>query len=126
MRKTLLRSLITALVLASITFSPNALAASPYDNVPSDLKSYDSALLKKLVTVKWGQTYGLGFAGSYSIGQETLDKGINSLIVTTASTLSPNNEVLKGCFLRGADRRVTLSSTEKTFQGECMTWNGDS
>ena len=125
MRKHLLSVFIASLTLSSLALIPSAWAGSPYDTAPNDLKSYESALLKKLVTVKWGQTYGVGFAGSYSIAQETLDKGINSLIVTTASTLSPNNDVLKGCFLRGADRRVTFSNSEKTFQGECMAWNGD-
>ncbi len=111
--------------MMSLVAPSAAWASSPYDSAPNDLKSFESALLKKLVTVKWEQTYGIGFAGSYSIGQETLDKGVNSLVVTTASTLSPGNDVLKGCFLRGSDRRITLSNSEKTFQGECVTLNGD-
>jgi hypothetical protein len=119
------RSILTALIIMSLVAPSAAWASSPYDAAPNDLKSFESALLKKLVTVKWEQTYGIGFAGSYSIGQETLDKGVNSLVVTTASTLSPGNDVLKGCFLRGSDRRITLSDSEKTFQGECVTLNGD-
>jgi hypothetical protein len=39
--------------------------------------------------------------------------------------LSPDNDVLKGCFLRGADRRVSLTSFEKNFGGECSSWNSD-
>lgn len=102
-----------------------AIAASPYDNAPSDLKSFEANLLKKLLIVKYGQSYGIGFAGSYSISQETRDKGVNSIVVTTNSTLSPDNDVLKGCFLRGADRRVSLTNQDKNFEGECMSWNSD-
>lgn len=125
MKRPRLRSILAAFIAVALVVPSAAWAASPYDNAPSDLKSFETTLLKKLVTVKWEQTVGVGFAGSYSIGQETLDKGVNSLIVTTASTLSPDNDVLKGCFLRGSDRRITLSNSEKTFQGECVTLNGD-
>jgi hypothetical protein len=63
MRKSLLRVLTASLVLTSLTFAPTAWAASPYDSPPSDLKAYEAELLKKLITVRWGLSYGVGFAG---------------------------------------------------------------
>jgi hypothetical protein len=125
MRKSLLRVLTASLVLTSLTFAPTAWAASPYDSPPSDLKAYEAELLKKLITVRWGLSYGVGFAGNYNISQESKDKGINSLVVTTASTLNPENDVFKGCFIRGSDRIVRLSTADKNFEGSCSTWNND-
>lgn len=121
----LMRLVSIFVILLSVLSPIPAYAASPYDNPPADLKSFENSLLKKLLIVKYGTTFGIGFAGSYSISQELKDKGINSLVVTTNSTLSPDNDVLKGCFLRGADRRVSLTSVEKNFEGECFGWNSD-
>jgi hypothetical protein len=125
MRSSLIRLFSITLILSSVLTPIPAQAASPYDNAPADIKSFENSLLKKLLIVKYGQVYGIGFAGSYSISQETKDTGVNSIIITTNSTLSPNNDVLKGCFLRGADRRVSLTSVDKNFEGECLGLNAD-
>ncbi len=125
MRHNLVKSLTIFALFASLLFPQAAQAASPYDNPPSDLKSYESALLKNLVEVKWGFNYGVGFAGAYNISQEAKDKGVNSLIITTASTMNPDNDVYKGCFIKGSDRKIKLSTQQKTFEGTCWDWNND-
>jgi hypothetical protein len=119
------RLLSTTVVLVAVLSPVPAQAASPYDSPPVDLKSYEAELLKNLVVVKWGLNYGVGFAGAYNISQDTKDKGINSLIITTASTLNPDNDVYKGCFIRGSDRKVLLSNSQKNFDGTCWDWNND-
>ena len=125
MRKSIFRSLSAGAILIAELSPLPAHAASPYDSSPADLKSYEAALLNNLVVVKWGFNYGVGFAGSYNISQDAKDKGINSLIVTTATTMNPENDPLKGCFIKGSDRIVQLSNAQKTFDGTCWDWNND-
>ena len=103
----------------------SAHAASPYDSAPSDLKSYEAALLKNLVVVKWGFNYGVGFAGTYNVSQEQKDKGINSIVLTTSSTISPDNDPLKGCFARGNDQKVSVNYLDRSYDGTCWSWNRD-
>lgn len=102
-----------------------ALAASPYDSAPADIKSYEASLLKNLVVVKWGFNYGVGFAGTYNVTQEQKDKGINSIVLTTSSTISPDNDPLKGCFAKGNDQKVSVNYLDKSYDGTCWSWNRD-
>lgn len=102
-----------------------AQAASPYDDAPADLKSYEAALLKNLAVIKYGFSYGVAFAGDYSLSQEQKDKGINSILLTTASTLNPENDSLKGCFAKGNDQKVSVIYSDRTYDGTCWSWNRD-
>jgi hypothetical protein len=125
MRNSFLRFFFVTALTSSLLVPIAAHAASPYDNAPADLKSYEAALLKNLAVVKYGFTYGVAFAGDYSLSQEQKDKGINSILLTTASTLNPENDSLKGCFAKGNDQKVSVIYSDRTYDGTCWSWNRD-
>lgn len=125
MRNFILRLVSSASIIISVLSPIQAHAASPYDNAPTDLKGFEASLLKNLVVIKYGFNYGVGFAGDYSLPQEQKDKGINSIVLTTSSTLSPENDSLKGCFAKGNDSKVSVIYSDRTYDGTCWSWNRD-
>jgi hypothetical protein len=125
MRNNLPRILFVITLVSALLTPMAAQAASPYDNAPADLKSYEAALLKNLAIVKYGFNYGVAFAGDYSLSQEQKDKGVNSMLLTTASTLNPENDSLKGCFAKGNDQKISIIYSDRTYDGTCWSWNRD-
>ena len=97
-------SLILILALLQPT---SATAASPYDGPPSDIKGFEKTLLESIATISCTYKKGIGFFGTYSLSQESKDKGYNSLIVT-------NQSLVNDC-IRGGGGSITIGFNGKTY-----------
>ena len=94
-----------------------AQAASPYDGPPSDLKSFEKTLLESIATISCTTKKGIGFFGSYTLSQDSKDKGYNSLIVT-------NQSLVYDCIWnRGG--AVTIGMGGKTYSSQYWSFNTD-
>ena len=107
-------SLILILALLQPT---SAHAASPYDGPPSDIKSFEKTLLESIATISCTYKKGIGFFGTYSLSQESKDKGYNSLIVT-------NQSLINDC-IRGGGGSITIGFNGKTYTSVYSGFNVD-
>jgi hypothetical protein len=109
-------ALIVALI-AGLCLPIHAHAASPYDGPPSDLKALESKLLASIATISCTYKKGIGFFGSYSLSQESKDKGFNSLIIT-------NQSLIYDCIYKSGGS-ITIGFNGKTYSSTYSGFNSD-
>ena len=109
-------ALILTLV-ASLCLPIQAHAASPYDGPPADLKALELKLLNSIATISCTYKKGIGFFGSYSLSQESKDKGYNSLIVT-------NQSLIYDCIYNSGGS-ITIGFNGKTYSSTYSGFNSD-
>ena len=107
-------SLVLILALLQPT---SAQAASPYDAPPSDLKSFEKTLLESIATISCTYKKGIGFFGTYSLSQESKDKGYNSLIVT-------NQSLIYDCIWNSGGS-ITIGMNGKNYTSNYSGFNSD-
>jgi hypothetical protein len=107
-------SLILILALLQPT---SAHAASPYDGPPSDIKSFEQNLLESIATISCRHKKGIGFFGTYSLSQESKDKGQNSLIVT-------NQSLINDC-IRTSGEAISIGFNGKNYNSVYSGFNVD-
>jgi hypothetical protein len=107
-------SLILILALLQPT---SAHAASPYDGPPSDIKSFEKTLLESIATISCRYKKGIGFFGTYSLSQESKDKGQNSLIVT-------NQSLINDC-IRTSGEAISIGFNGKNYNSVYSGFNVD-
>jgi hypothetical protein len=95
----------------------SAQAASPYDAPPSDLKSFEKTLLESIATISCTYKKGIGFFGTYSLSQESKDKGYNSLIVT-------NQSLIYDCIWNSGGS-ITIGMNGKNYTSNYSGFNSD-
>ncbi len=106
------------LVLILALLQPtSAQAASPYDGPPSDIKSFEKTLLESIATISCTYKKGLGFFGTYSLSQESKDKGYNSLIVT-------NQSLINDC-IRNSGGAISIGFNGKNYNSVYSGFNVD-
>lgn len=93
-----------------------AQAASPYDSPPDDIKSFEKTLLGSIATISCTYKKGIGFFGTYSLSQDSRDKGYNSLIVT-------NQSLITDC--KGRQGNPTIGFNGKNYVSEVWGSNLD-
>jgi len=107
-----------SLVLIFALLQPtSAQAASPYDAPPSNLKSFEKTLLESIATISCTYKKGIGFFGTYSLSQESRDKGYNSLIVT-------NQSLIYDCIWNSGGS-ITIGMNGKNYTSKYSGFNSD-
>ena len=107
-------SLILILALLQPT---SAHAESPYDGPPYDIKSFEKTLLESIATISCRYKKGIGFFGTYSLSQESKDKGQNSLIVT-------NQSLINDC-IRTSGEAISIGFNGKNYNSVYSGFNVD-
>lgn len=108
---------VTLFLIAALLQPFPAQAVSPYDGPPSDIKGFERTLLESIATVSCTTKKGIGFFGTYSLSQESKDKGYNSLIVT-------NQSLIYDCIWnRGG--AVTIGMNGKNYTSQYSGFNTD-
>lgn len=111
------RICLTLLLIATLIQPFPAQAASPYDGPPSDLKSFEKTLLESIATISCTYKKGIGFFGTYSLSQESKDKGYNSLIVT-------NQSLINDC-IRNSGGAISIGFNGKSYNSVYSGFNVD-
>jgi hypothetical protein len=107
-----------SLVLILAFLQPtSAQAGSPYDGPPSDIKSFEKTLLESIATISCTYKKGIGFFGTYTLSQESKDKGYNSLIVT-------NQSLINDC-IRNSGGAITIGFNGKNYNSVYSGFNVD-
>lgn len=113
-RKTM-RILITMCLVVSLGIITNASSAdTSFNSPPANLTQFESELNKSLVGVACPGNVpaGIGFAGNYGLPKDWVDKGLNSLIMTTYSAIQKCGSVVPHFYLN------------KQFEGNLWFYNG--
>ena len=108
---------LSFILILALLQPTSAQAASPYDGPPSDLKSFEKTLLESIATISCRYKKGIGFFGTYSLSQESKDKGYNSLIVT-------NQSLINDC-IRTSGEAITIGFNGKNYNSVYSGLNVD-
>ena len=108
---------LSFILILALLQPTSAQAASPYDGPPSDLKSFEKTLLESIATISCTYKKGIGFFGTYSLSQESRDKGYNSLIVT-------NQSLINDC-IRSSGGAITIGFNGKNYSSVYSGFNVD-
>ena len=108
---------LSFILILALLQPTSAQAASPYDGPPSDLKSFEKTLLESIATISCRYKKGIGFFGTYSLSQESKDKGQNSLIVT-------NQSLINDC-IRTSGEAISIGFNGKNYNSVYSGFNVD-